>query len=49
MQIATTEEVKHPIGQMIVVCVSLSRGIWIIFLQFLEFISFGNIHKVGML
>ena len=35
-----------PISQKIVGCVSLSVGKWNIFLQFLEFISFGNIHKV---
>ena len=39
------KEVNTPIGQKIVDCVSLSIGKWIIFLKFLEFNSFGNIHK----
>ena len=40
------KEVNTPTGQIIVGCVSLSIGKLIIFLQFLEFISFGNINKV---
>ena len=36
-------------GQKIVGRVSLSIGKWIIFLQFVDFISFGNIHKVRTL
>ena len=39
------KEVNTPIGQKIVDCVSLSIGNWSIFLKFLEFNSFGNIHK----
>ena len=39
------KEVKSPIGQKIVDCVSLSIGKWVIFLKFLEFNSFGNVHS----
>ena len=39
------KEVNNPIGQETVDCVSLSIGNWFIFLKFLEFNSFGNIHK----
>ena len=46
---ATPKEVNTPIGRKIVGCVSLNIGKWIIFLQFLKFISFGNIHKVRTL
>ena len=37
------------IGKRIVGCVSLCIENWIIFLEFLEFISFGNIPKVRTL
>ena len=43
------KEVNNPKGQKIVDCVSLSIGNWFIFLNFLEFNSFGNIHKERML
>ena len=39
------KEVNTPIGQKIVDCGSLRIGKWIIFLKFLEFNFFGNIHK----
>ena len=39
------KEVNTPIGQKIIDSVSLSIEKWIIFLKFLEFKSFGNIHK----
>ena len=35
-----------PIGKQTVDCVSLSIGKQIVLLQFLEFISFGDIHKI---
>ena len=43
------KKVNNPIGQKIVDCVSLSKGNWFLFLKFLEFNSFGNIHKERML
>ena len=43
------KEVNITIGQKIVDCVSLSIGNWFIFFEYLEFNSFGNIHKERML
>ena len=55
MKIATPKGCIHLkdvyilIGKKVVGCVSLSIGKRIIFLKFLKFSSFGNIHKVRTL